>query len=78
MLCKYKNMFGEVGTGIHSIRVFNIAIIDVFITLFAAYLINIYVPNYNYFIILFLLFTLGIILHKIFCVETTVDKILFK
>ena len=27
MLCQYKNIFGEINTGVHSYRLFNIAII---------------------------------------------------
>ena len=32
-LCKYKNIFGEPNTGIHSVRIFNIAIFDVISTI---------------------------------------------
>ena len=29
MYCKYKDIFGKVGSGIHSYRIANIAIVDV-------------------------------------------------
>ena len=52
MYCKYKDFFGEVNTGIHSYRIFNIAIFDVIFTFLAAFIIHLIIPNYNYFIIL--------------------------
>jgi hypothetical protein len=77
MFCEYQNLLGKVGEGIHSYRIFNIAIVDVLITLFLAYIINIFVSDYSFFFILTLLFLLGIILHRLFCVRTTIDKLLF-
>ena len=77
MLCKYKNIFGKVGKGVHSIRIFNIAIVDVLATIVLAFIIYLFLPKYNFFIILISLFILGIILHKIFCVRTTIDKLIF-
>ena len=32
-LCEYKDFFGESGKGVHSYRIFNIAIVDVIMTL---------------------------------------------
>jgi len=78
MLCKYKNIFGKVGTGIHSYRIFNIAIADVLLTIIAAYLIHLFNPKSKFYFVLFVLFVLGIILHRIFCVKTTIDKLLFE
>ena len=78
MLYKYKNIFGKVGTGIHSYRIFNIAIADVLLTIIGAYLIHLFNPKSNFYVILFVLFVLGIILHRIFCVKTTIDKLLFE
>ena len=77
MLCQYKNMFGEIGKGIHSYRIFDIAIIDVLVTLLISYIIKIINPSYCYFRILLILFITGIILHRVFCVRTTIDKLLF-
>jgi len=77
MLCKYKNIFGKVGKGVHSYRIFNIAIVDVILTFLLAFIIQLLLPKYNYYHILILLFILGIILHRMFCVRTTIDKILF-
>jgi hypothetical protein len=77
MLCQYKDIFGKVGEGIHSYRFFNIAIADVLLTILAAFIIHLIVPKYKFTIILLLLFILGIILHRVFCVRTTIDKLLF-
>ena len=78
MLCQYKDLLGKVDEGIHSYRIFNIAIVDVLLTILGAYIIHLFVPKSNYYYILILLFLLGILLHRIFCVRTTVDKLLFK
>jgi hypothetical protein len=77
MLCRYNNIFGEIGKGIHSYRIFDIAIIDVLLTILISYIIIIINPSYCYFRILLILFTTGIILHRVFCVRTTIDKLLF-
>ena len=78
MLCKYKNILGEPGKGAHKYRIFNIAIVDVLLTIITAFIIHLFNPNFNFLIILSILFIIGIILHRIFCVRTTIDKLLFK
>ena len=42
-LCKYKDIFGAPNTGAHRYRIFNIAIVDVLVTLIGAYVISLYV-----------------------------------
>ena len=76
-LCKYKNLFGEVGKGVHSYRIFNIAVVDTVLTILGAYIIYLFFPKYNFYYILLFLFILGIALHRLFCVRTTIDKFLF-
>jgi hypothetical protein len=85
-LCKYANAFGEPGKGPHSIRFFNIAIVDVLstivlaliFTIFFKYAIKLDATLLSIFFITSLsLFILGIILHKLFCVKTTVGKLIF-
>ena len=75
-LCRYKNMFGKPGTGVHSYRIFNIAIVDVLLTILAAILIA-YIKKISFIKTAIVLFLLGIFMHRIFCVRTTVDKWLF-
>jgi hypothetical protein len=69
-LCKYKNALG-----IHYYRLFDVAIIDVIMTIIVALLISHY--KYSFIYTILFLFILGILLHRIFCVRTTVDKLLF-
>ena len=90
ILCKYKNILGEPKMGIHSFRFFNIAIVDVILTFILAFFIQkyllakeeelkpepIFLFDESYYIILFLTFLLGIFLHWIFCVDTTINSFL--
>lgn len=76
-LCKYKNILGKPGKGIHSYRIFNIAIADVIMTILGALIIS-YFFNFSFIYTLITLFILGIILHRLFCVRTTIDKLLFQ
>ena len=75
-LCKYKDALGRPNKGIHKYRIFNIAIVDVIMTIIGAWIIS-WIFNFSFWITLLILFLLGIILHRIFCVKTTVDNILF-
>jgi hypothetical protein len=75
-LCKYKNILGIPGKGIHSYRVGGIAIADVIMTIIGAFIISFF-SGWNFIYTLIGLFILGIILHRLFCVRTTVDKLLF-
>lgn len=90
-LCKYKNIFGAPNTGVHSYRIFNIAIVDTLAVFIVAILITILWYWYNkskpkkkkyhivwvFVITLISLFILGIFAHWLFCVDTTVHKYLF-
>ena len=76
-LCQYKDIFGKPGTGAHSYRVGGIAVVDLGLTVLAAFLIARYLKT-NFLVILAILLLLGILLHRMFCVRTTVDKMLFK
>jgi hypothetical protein len=75
-LCKYKNILGIPGKGVHSYKIFNISIVDVILTLIVAYIIS-YIFKKSFFLVSVILFVLGIFLHRLFCVRTTVDKLLF-
>jgi hypothetical protein len=75
-LCKYKDALGVPGTGIHSIRFMGVAIVDVIMTIIGAFIIS-YFFKLPFGYTLIALFLLGIFLHHIFCVRTTVDKLLF-
>lgn len=75
-LCKYKNMFGEPGTGAHSYRFWNIAVVDVILTILAGVILS-WITGMTRVYSIITMFVLGIIAHRLFCVRTTVDKLLF-
>jgi hypothetical protein len=75
-LCKYKNALGEPGKGIHSYRFMGVAIMDVIMTIIGALIISFFIKK-PFLIVVTVLFILGIILHRLFCVRTTIDKLLF-
>jgi hypothetical protein len=75
-LCKYKNLFGQPETGVHSFRIFNIGVIDVLVTLLCAAMISkVFSFSLKWTIIYFFIF--GIFVHRLLCVRTTIDKLLF-
>ncbi len=76
--CKYKNIFGKPNEGLHKYRILDIAMIDVICTILLAKAIQFYlIPKTNIYIILFVCFMIGIFMHRVFCVKTTIDKLLF-
>ncbi len=78
-LCKYKDIFGKPKEGVHSYRIFDIAIVDLLLTLIGGYLIHKYYA-YKYIslsLTIFIFFILGIVMHKLFCVNTTINSLLF-
>jgi hypothetical protein len=75
-LCKYRDIFGKVGTGVHSLRLFDIAVVDTLLTLLLAYVINLYLKS-NLLVIFVVLMVASILIHKAFCVETTLTKMFF-
>jgi len=74
--CQYKNIFGEPGTGAHKYRLGGFAIVDVLLTILAAFLFS-YLTNVEFWKCVVGGFLLGIVAHRLFCVRTTVDKLLF-
>lgn len=76
MSCPYKDIFGKPGTGAHSYRFLGLAVVDVALTVLVAMLTSwgLDVP------LVYSLagwFLAGIILHHLFCVRTTLDKLIF-
>lgn len=74
--CQYKDLFGRPREGAHAYRVFDVAVVDVVATIVVAFIIA-RVFGFVFWKSLVALFLLGIISHRIFCVETTVDKLIF-
>jgi hypothetical protein len=75
-LCKYKNIFGIPNEGIHAPRLFGIAITDTVATIIIAYFVSKHF-NKPFLTVLLILFISGIVIHRLFCVRTTIDKTLF-
>jgi hypothetical protein len=75
-LCPHKNILGTPNEGIHQYRILNIAIADVIGTIVVSYLLAKQLKQ-DFKLMLIVIFLLGIILHRLFCVETTIDKFLF-
>ena len=74
--CQYKDLFGRPREGAHSYRLFDVAVVDVVATIVVAFIIA-RVFGFVFWKSLVALFLLGIISHRVFCVETTVDKLIF-
>jgi hypothetical protein len=75
-LCKYRDIFGKVGTGVHSLRLFNIAVVDTLLTLLLAYFISSYLKS-SLLLTFFILLLASVLIHRAFCVETTLTKMFF-
>jgi hypothetical protein len=69
-------MFGEPGKGAHSYRFWNIAVVDVVLTILAGFILS-WITGMRLVYSVITMFVLGIIAHRMFCVRTTVDKLLF-
>jgi hypothetical protein len=67
---------GVPNKGVHSYRFLGLAIVDVIMTIVLALLIS-YFCKIPFIYTSISLFLLGIILHRLFCVRTTIDKLLF-
>ena len=78
-LCKFSDIFGKPGEGSHSIRIFNIAVVDVLFTLLASWLLSyVFKGTLSTTIVIFIsLMVLSIFIHRLFCVDTTLTKIIY-
>jgi len=76
-LCKFKNMFGLPNQGVHKYRFFGLAIVDVILTILVAILLS-YIISLSWLITIPFMFLFGIICHKIFCVDTTINGLINK
>ena len=77
-LCKYKDLFGKPNTGLHSYRIpiINLALVDVIFTIITSFLISYYF-NYVFWFVLLIIMVIAILIHKLFCVDTALNKFLF-
>ena len=76
IFAKYKDILGKPRVGIHSYRFFDMAILELVMIVIVAFITS-YIFKTTFLISLLIWFLLGIILHRLFCVRTTIDKLLF-
>lgn len=76
MLCKYSDIFGKPGEGLHKYRICNIAIVDLILTVLLSALISWWSKS-SFICVFFVLMFVAIILHRLFCVNTTINKAIF-
>jgi hypothetical protein len=72
----FDKIIGVPNVGIHSYRIFNVAYMDVIIVLLGAILIA-WAMKWSYIKTIISVFIFGVIVHRMFCVRSTVDKWLF-
>jgi len=72
----YSEIFGKPKQGVHSYRILDLAIADIIMTIIGAIIISL-IFKINFFLTLIFLFLLGIVLHRLFCVNTTINKMIF-
>lgn len=72
---KYKDLFGKPNTGVHNYRLFDSPIVDNLITIISAVIFS-YLSGISIELSIFLWYGLGMLLHKLFCVETCTNKLL--
>lgn len=77
-LCKYRDMFGKPGTGQHAFMhdIGGIAWVDVISVLVGAVAMS-WMFCWSVWNTAVCLFLVGILVHRLFCVRTTIDKLLF-
>ncbi len=76
MLCKYKDIADKPREGIHAIRVFDVAIIDVVFTVVGATILA-HVLKWDVLLTNIAAFLIGIIVHRLFCVNTRINTFIF-
>ena len=81
IFCEYGKILlpyfgGEVNTGVHSFRIFNISIVDVIVTIIGALLIA-FVFDIRILYSIIGVFASGIFIHRLLCIPTAVDVLLF-
>lgn len=75
-LCKYKDLFGKPYEGLRKYRIVGIAIMDTVVVLLIGILFS-FMTGAPLLPTLAVLFISGIIAHRLFCVRTGIDQILF-
>ena len=72
---EYRDVLGKPKEGVHKYRFMNVAIVDYLLTIIGAFIIG-YVASIPVEIVTIILFSLGVILHLLFDVNTNTTKFL--
>lgn len=76
MFCEHRDVFGRPGQGVHARRVLGLAAVDVVGTVVIG-LLAAWVGGFTPWKAVALAFLAGVVAHRLFCVRTTVDRLLF-
>ncbi len=76
-LCQYSDIFGKPKEGVHSLRFLNMAFVDLALTILGAYIIARYY-SYNVLVVFGMLMIASVLIHRLFCVSTTLTNLVFK
>lgn len=76
MSCEYKDIFGRPGEGVHSVRIGGLALVDLGLTVTAAWAVGKF-ARIPFWLALAALLCLGVVAHWAFCVDTALNKMLF-
>ena len=76
MFCPYRHVFGKEREGVHSYRLFDVAIVDLGLTIIGAWYISKYF-NYNFITVFIVAMVLSVVFHRMFCVKSKLVTILF-
>jgi len=74
-LCKYRDALGEPGKGVHK-HVLGIAMFDLIGTIAVCMGLS-RIFHWNFWVVFTIAILSGIILHRMFCVNTTVNQLIF-
>lgn len=75
-LCNYSELFGKPNEGLRQYRILGITLFDTTIVIIIGFMIS-YFSKISIYTVLIVLFISGIISHRLFCVRSGIDKLLF-
>lgn len=77
MTCKYKDIFGKPGEGVHSSRIGGLALVDTLLTVAAAWGLSRWLGA-SFWGVMLALVLLSLVVHRWFCVDTALTKLVFE
>ncbi len=77
VICPYANLFGKPNEGIHKYRIGPFALVDLLLTALAALILCYLMPIFNFLTAFICLMLIAIIIHKLLCVDTALNKMIF-